>query len=294
LEPFAVTEFDDKEKNSGWNPDDISRLPFQVDPSDLNRDMSSFYTVGATAELIDRIAETPEQFSFEQLKALSDYLENEKLARHFPGASYTQIFYKTDPNPVGTIEQYPIHLNHRFVISHSNYNRNVLIDASLRSDSVEIPSGLTLHKEHRFYKIENRDLILWPLRLSPGNEVTLDKALLELSRIEFNFQHGPGSGFVREFESIRLGTTGSLGVVNFPHKILATMDSLADQKNLIDLKSLTGTWVDSVETLFDGDTIKLSLKRNVNFLGAHRSLSIKNEGTIPIIIRFSDPILTLR
>lgn len=286
-----MTEFDDKQKKDGWNLDDIKNLPFQVDPSDLNRDMSAFYTLGAAADLIDKISENPEQFSFGQIKSISDYLEKENLPRRFPGAAYTQTFYKTDPNPICTIGQYPIHLNHRFIITHSNYDKNVLIDACLSTDSIEIPDGMTLSKEHRFLKIEDTQLISWPLRLSPGKEVTLDKALLDISRIEFNFRHGPGSGVIRSLESVRIGTTNSLGVINFPHKILATTDSPGDHNGLEGLKSITGTWLNSIETFCDQDLIKLSFTRNRTFLGTHHSLTIKNDGNIPVIIRFSDPTL---
>jgi hypothetical protein len=279
--------------------DSFSEYPFHqgkppIDPASLENITAPLRPEESSLKIIDHLLKNPDQYSFEKIRALADYLNGEKFARKpndVPGALRFESILTTDPNPVIT-EPAKVHQGYRLLILQHVLDPRLVFKPTLAPEYLELESGSVLDSklaktiirdtgEAPDSKYAVKKVIEWPIRISPGAELTINRDVFNAGYAQIQEAEKTGHSRFHEASLYLIGNNKSLGLIGNP---------LAIKMHDAHLKSdaappLKSGWKDTIEIHADSAHLKIDLQRNPGLIG-HKSVTLKNEGNVPFILHF--------
>ncbi len=285
--------FDDKK-------DSFSEYPFHggkppVDPEALENVTGPLRPSESTLKIIDHLLKNPEQYSFEKIRALKEYLDGEKFAlnsNEAPGALRFEHIFIKNPNPIIT-EPARVCQVYRLSVNQHCLDPKLIFKPFFTPEYLELESGSVINSQLAKTLIKDttleaeseyalRKVIAWPIRVSPGSEISVTRDVLNAGYIQIQDAEKIGHSRFYEASQYLIGNNTSLGQLGSPFGIRMKDIHLKSDKT----EPLKDDWKNKIEVhAADGAHLKVGLDRNRGILG-HKSVTIRNEGDVPFIVHF--------
>lgn len=242
----------------------------------------------------------PEKYSFEMVRELYNYLsgENNRASiNRMDGALQHEYLYFENPDPVATT---PITVREvwRFSAYRSAAHTETIMGTSFAPQYLQFEDGATVTEEilklpiidtawEEGSKYHIQPLHSWFIRIVPQTSLILDGGMLRNARVSHKDAERPERARFPEIASLHLGTGRSLGLVTPPGLIrMVDFASKREETMREDFQhTFFGLWRERVSGTRDGSKLDIAFERAGGTFSP-RSVTISNEGEIPIALKF--------
>jgi hypothetical protein len=288
-----MPSFDDKKDQSSEYPFHGGKPP--IDQESLENFTGPLRPAESSLKIIDHLLKNPEQYSFEKIRDLKEYLDGEKFAlnsNEAPGALRFHHLFTKDPTPAIS-EPARVYQVYRLAVLQHCLDSKLVFKPVFTPEYLELESGGTIDaklaktivrdtSERAESPLALKKVIAWPIRVSPGSEISVTRDVLNAGYIQIQDAEKIGHSRFQDASQYLIGNNTSLGQLGNPFGIRMKDIHLKSDKT----EPLKDDWKNKIEAhAADGAHLKVGLDRNRVILG-HKSVTIRNEGDVPFIVHF--------
>jgi hypothetical protein len=209
-----------------------------------------------------------------------------------PGALKCEHLFTKDPNPVIS-EPARVYQVYRLSVLQHSLDAKLVFKPFFTPEYLELESGSVINSklaktiiqdtsEPVDSKLAFKKVIAWPIRVSPGSEITVTRDVLNAGYIQIQDAEKIGNSRFYAASLYLIGNNKSLGQLGNPFGIRMKDAHLKSEIT----QPLIGSWKSKIEIeAADGAHLKVGLNRNRGIFG-DKSVTIRNEGDVPFIVHF--------